>query len=531
MRNAALLSLAILTACGGNSEGADETKVSAITYQRDIRPLMDAHCVRCHTDGGIAPFVFESWADVAPLTGLIVASVDNRSMPPWGQDPDCREAVGSKWLGDTDLQAFLDWRAGDYAEGDEADYVPGLPPVADVHFGDPDRVYAPAEGYVADIALTDDYRCQPVDEALDTDLFLRMVRVSPGNLDIAHHAILYAIPESGRAEMEALDAADPAPGYTCFGDSGLDDAQTLGGWVPGSSDSFFADGTAIRVPAGATLVLQMHYNTAGLESAPEPDLSAIELWTYPEGEFPEYLINLYPVVVTSLDIRAGDAASVQTSTQRVPADALIVGSAPHMHLLGQTLVAKIIRPDGSEECLSKIDNWDFQWQRSYGFDESDWVPISIDDQIQITCTYDNSADNQPVVNGERQSPRDVTWGDGSFDEMCLNYLALLAPYYGDGGGGTCDGFDVCNADCAEGDAFCSMSCMNAAGESCFYCGIDGLFGDCTVAACGATIFPLYQCLLGCAEGDEQFIGCMYDECRTEFEPYYACAQDVKVSVI
>ena len=530
MRIPMLFSALLLVACGGKSDGpVGDGGNAAVTYQRDIRPLIDEHCSSCHAEGGIAPFTLENWDDVGPRTGLIVASVEDRSMPPWGHDEDCRPAEGTLWLSDGHLKMFRDWRAGDFAVGDEADYVPALPPARDEDFGAPDRVYAPAEGYVADIDTPDDYRCIPVDEALEKDLFIRMIRVAPGNLEIAHHAILYAIPEAGRAEMEALDAADPLPGYTCFGTSGLDNAQTLGGWVSGRGDNFLPDGTAIRVPSGATLVLQMHYNTAGFDAPPAADLSEIEVWTYPDGVLPQFLINLWPVAATTLDIKAGDEASVQTSVQRVAADAYIVGAAPHMHLLGETLETRVTRADGSEECLSKIDNWDFQWQRSYVFSPENMVELSIEDTIEITCTYDNSATNQSVVNGVRQEPRDLAWGDGSFDEMCLNYIALLAPYYGDGGGGTCDGYAACNAGCAPDDAFCSLACMNTAGESCLMCGLDALNGECTVSECAATGLSLYLCLQGCAAGDEHLVDCMYDECRAEFDPYYACAQAARES--
>ena len=37
----------------------------------------------------------------------------------------------------------------------------------------------------------------------------------------------------------------------------------------------------------------------------------------------------------------------------------------HMHRLGTRGLAKIQRQDGKEECLLKIDNWDFNWQGPY----------------------------------------------------------------------------------------------------------------------------------------------------------------------
>jgi hypothetical protein len=45
----------------------------------------------------------------------------------------------------------------------------------------------------------------------------------------------------------------------------------------------------------------------------------------------------------------------------------------------------------------------------------------------MTCVYDNSAAHQPVVNGVQQAPRDVAWGEGTLDEMCLTYAVVLVP--------------------------------------------------------------------------------------------------------
>ena len=35
------------------------------------------------------------------------------------------------------------------------------------------------------------------------------------------------------------------------------------------------------------------------------------------------------------------------------------------------------------------------------------------------CTWDNSASNQPIIDGVAKEPVDVAWGEGTSDEMCL----------------------------------------------------------------------------------------------------------------
>ena len=54
------------------------------------------------------------------------------------------------------------------------------------------------------------------------------------------------------------------------------------------------------------------------------------------------------------------------------------------------------------------------------------VVLQPDDELVLTCSWDNSQANQPEVNGEQQASQDVAWGEGSTDEMCLSTLYLTA---------------------------------------------------------------------------------------------------------
>ena len=46
------------------------------------------------------------------------------------------------------------------------------------------------------------------------------------------------------------------------------------------------------------------------------------------------------------------------------------------------------------------------------------------DQFVLECHWDNSAANQPVLEGQRIEPRDLNWGEGTHDEMCLTGFYL-----------------------------------------------------------------------------------------------------------
>jgi len=49
------------------------------------------------------------------------------------------------------------------------------------------------------------------------------------------------------------------------------------------------------------------------------------------------------------------------------------------------------------------------------------VKVNPGDSVTVTCEYDNSPEHQPLLLGQKITPRDVGWGEGTFDEMCLNY--------------------------------------------------------------------------------------------------------------
>ena len=498
----------ILLAC--NPESTEPTTgQTTVTWHADIRAIVESSCSDCHTSGGNAPFTLETHAEVAAWGDAVVDAVSERRMPPWGQDPDCRPALGSLWLSDEHLAAFQTWQSEGYPEGDEADYI-APEPAESFDPGAADIILTAAAPINVDISLDDDYRCMLIGEPLSEELMIRGSLTVPENLEVAHHALLYAIPEGYSDDLAALDAAVEGEGYTCFGDTGLDDAQTVAGWAPGNEADWLPDGAAIRVPAGSQFVLQMHYNNAALDSDdPQSDLTEVQLWTLKED--PTHLVVSFPVAKTGISIDAGDPASVQVQTQRIPANARIIATSPHMHLRGTALSTRLIRSDGTEECIAEVANYDFNWQRGYGFAEEHWIDLSMDDLLEITCTYDN-ADN----------PDSIVWGDGSGDEMCLNYLALLMPYHG--GEGVCAGYDSCVEGCDD-DIYCQMSCLTAGGESCLYCGIGGMFGDCTLDTCYDDILSLYPCLVDCSGGEETgFLDCMYDGCRTEFETYTDCAK-------
>ena len=100
----------------------------------------------------------------------------------------------------------------------------------------------------------------------------------------------------------------------------------------------------------------------------------------------------------------------------------IVGMDAASHQIASAMSANLQHADGSADCVDDVPKWDFHWQLDYMFTKG--VPYGPNDELTVTCEYDNTAAHQPVINGVQQQPHEVTWGEGSLDEMCLHYIWL-----------------------------------------------------------------------------------------------------------
>jgi len=297
----------------------------------------------------------------------------------------------------------------------------------------------------------DDYRCFVMDWNAETEKYVTGFRVLPGRRDVVHHVITFVAGPSLADDFLAMDEADPGPGYTCFGSpvsAGASQAASygwrwLGSWAPGGSHRTFPEGTGIRVQPGSVLVMQVHYNTLSSEPVQDQTTFQVRLSDEVERAATVMPITNYRWISgnETMAIEAGDPDAQASHDLDLSADVLdylgteaglsngdpfLVHSVGlHMHLLGTKATAWLERADTSEQCLLDIPEWDFDWQGAYDLQTP--VEVNPGDRFHMQCHWDNSEDNQPVIDGERAAPQDVAWGEGTRDEMCLAILYITAP--------------------------------------------------------------------------------------------------------
>jgi len=512
------------TADAAADGGGDGTTLppGSVTYHNAVRAIIEQRCLDCHVEGGAAPFVLDSWTAVQPFGPAVAFAIASGAMPPWNMDPDCRTVKRARALTEAEKATVAAWQDAGFPEGDPADYVaPTVAPPPDL--GTPSLEVAAAEPYVANKSTPDDYRCFQLPHTFTEDTYVTATTIFPDAGPVVHHVLLYEVSADRIAEMEALDSADPGPGYTCYGGPGVS-GQMIAGWVPGQVPTIYPDDSALVIKAGSQMVMQIHYNVLayGADDAVPADQTSAALWTMPSGERPHQLVNISALAQGTLSIPAGNPAAKATAEVDIPVPVTYIGVIPHMHTLGKSLNVTLERWNGDTECLADVPDWDFNWQQYFAYDESDFIRGGLGDTLKLECVFDNSPENQPVVNGVQQTPVDVTWGEGTLDEMCLNYVVSLTPYYAEGTGQQCDGAAACIADCPAGDAECPVTCAFYAQNDCFGCALDAIYVQCAPSLCPLPYVGFAACLDSCTQGDP--VTCAFTECATEFGAVYECLE-------
>jgi len=404
-------------ACNGGPGLDDPNGPSEVTFHRDVRPITEAVCARCHADTSLASFELNTYEDVSSMADLVLDSIESGAMPPFYAADGCDDYEDDFSLTDAEIQVFRDWVAAGVPEGKASDAPESttLPYTGLTHV---DYVLELPEPYTP-LDAEDDYRCFVLDwpdpAVVQT---VSGFNVLPDDATSVHHIIAYVVPPNLAAEFDAMSGADGRPGYACFGGPGGPIDQTnpeealrwLAAWAPGGAGGMFPEGTGIPIEAGSRIVLQVHYHPE--PGNPRPDQSAVEIAL---GEaFVDDWAMIQPFTnegwleTQVMEIPANTTGVTHTFQLEMDQAFTLYSAGLHMHLQGRAGSMTLEKADGTSDCLLDIQNFDFNWQRPYLFTETKRVEVG--DTITLECMWDNPTDET------------LYWGDGTNDEMCLGTM-------------------------------------------------------------------------------------------------------------
>jgi len=384
-----------------------------VTWSNQIARLFQQHCQACHRPGDVAPFSLLTHRDAYRQQDKILGMVEARKMPPWKPVPGFGHFLGSRRLSDAEIELVKTWVQSGAPEGDPKDLPPPRRFPDTWTLGPPDAILAPAEAY--QVPTGDDlYRCFVIPTSFAEDRYLSAVEFVPGSRKVVHHVLTY-LDTGGTAE--ALDRAEPGPGYTCFGGPGFLPRGGVGGWAPGSPPTVMRDGVGMLLPAGARVVMQVHYHNKSGGAQEDRTRIGLHFARTPVDKRSRSI----PVLNRVFTIPAGASRHEVRASWTVPPawNLHAIGVFPHMHLLGHEMTVTATYPDGTVRPLIRIDDWDFHWQGGYDYVEP--VPLPGGTRIDVVAVYDNSAANR---RNPSKPPKDVGWGEGTADEMCIAFIRV-----------------------------------------------------------------------------------------------------------
>jgi mono/diheme cytochrome c family protein len=467
---ATLLAVAIP---GRVSTPAQGSTSGAPTFNKDVAPIVFSNCVTCHRPNQVAPMSLMSYREVRPWARAIKDKVLRGEMPPWRADPRYGSFRNDRRLTREQIATVVAWADGGAPEGDTPmtatlpefkdgwTHPSGRPPDLVIEMADAFAV--PAEGELPNFTV---YQELPA-ELKQQEHFLEAIQMLPGVIPAVHHAswgVLPGLPPGQKIGTgEAWPGGPIVPGALLDARTGKSvgfqgDANEAAGevdvnvvsrrtesgtrfccYVPGGNFQQFREGAGKRIPTQGYIAWGLHYTPIGRVVA---DRTRVGLWFQKEitHEIVEISTGRTTHIVQGKQLVDDEFTPVRTSgvgNAGFPAipvippqtknwaitairafedDTTLYVLWPHMHTRGKEMTYVLTYPDGREQVLLSVPNYDFNWQLFYELKEPLKIPAG--STIKTIGSYDNSAANKwnPAPHKE------VYWSEQSWDEMYVGFL-------------------------------------------------------------------------------------------------------------
>jgi hypothetical protein len=414
------------------SLAADPT-TRQVTFSRDVAPIFQEKCQQCHQPNSIAPMSLITFENARPWARSIKQRVITRQMPPWHIDPSVgvHEFKNDISLSDAQIDTIVRWVDAGAPEGDPKDMPPPKPLVTDNEwqgvrdgFGPPDLVIRSSEYTMA--AQHQDVWYRPMsDIPLTEPRWAKMVEIRPTNLKgrrIVHHSIAYLVlnndPEAvntGTVNGFAAAASDPRPVDL------VNRRPQLMEWAIGKGYDLFREGTGKLILPGEKISWDQHLHAVGEEITSG---SEIGIWLYPKGQEPKK--RSYLIAFTGLrkqefvDIPPNSVAQTEGFTV-LKENTLITNFQPHFHLRGKAMQVEAILPDGTNQIVSYIGRFNFNWMTNYIYKDDAAPVFPKGTVIHVSAWYDNTRANPFNPDPDQW----VGYGDRTVDEMAHAWMNVV----------------------------------------------------------------------------------------------------------
>jgi mono/diheme cytochrome c family protein len=432
------------TLLGQSAAPASAAPAAAPTFSKEVLPILQRSCQKCHRPGSMAPMSLLTYEDVRPWVRSIRTRVSTRQMPPWHLDRSIGEYMDDPSLSDAEIATVVKWIDAGAPRGNPADAPPPLTftPLDEWVYGEPDLVVRMDKGFTIPASGPDFTPSEYVDPKVAEDRYIKWIQIIPEAQCCVHHSHVYAsVPEGHDREGLGLGMG-----------SNRDNEIDLIEYAAGNDADFYPDGMGKLVPAGSVFRFEPHYHPYGEEVR---DRQRVGIKFYPKGYKPEYVVTSHRIrtdvgnqwtlnreKVEDVILRAGHKIDINETRMPtgalveenplhaatmlsippntvarhdrywpLPQNALVISFQPHMHFLGTRMLLEAIHPDGRREVLTDVIHYEQNWQVTYTYKTPHLFPKGT--ILHTVSWHDNTANN-------KHNPDPTTWrgwGSRTMDEM------------------------------------------------------------------------------------------------------------------
>ncbi len=363
--------------------------LSAATFA-DLQPIFERRCVGCHRAGEIGKMPLETYRQARPWAKAIREAVVSRRMPPWFAAEASAPFANDPRLSRDEIDKIRNWVDAGAPDGRRREVVPASGAATrpwDLTLTMPEAIRVPARQEL-------DYQAVVLPVGFPEDRWVKAAEIRPGARGVVHHVVVY-VREAGKP----------------FALHGVTKADILAIYAPGQPPMMLPEGMAKKLPAGADLVMQVHYTPNGKAV---DDRTSLRL-EFASGPPVRRVITLQ-IATTGIRIPPGEANHRGSASGTLPNDALLLSMFPHMHLRGKAFEYAVVEPGGRVETLLRVAPYDFSWQLNYQLAAPKLLRKGT--RLRVTAWWDNSVNNprNPDASAE------VGYGEQSRDEMMVGFF-------------------------------------------------------------------------------------------------------------
>ena len=391
-----------------------------VTFTKDIAPILQRSCQRCHRPDSIAPMSLLTYEDARPWAKAMKLRTGLRSrpeaMPPWYIEKNIgiQEFKDDYSLTDEQIANIAKWADSGAPRGNPADMPPpikfpdskvwtlGQPdlivvsPSIEVKAGAPDW-WGPLSPAVP-TGLTEDRYVASLEMREINDLDTTSARQTIGGLHTVHHLIWSAIPPN----MDGNSAAQAAA-----------ELETWPIHEVGRNADVFDPEAGRLLKAGSTLVFpSAHLHTTGVDTKARVEYG---FKFHPKGYKPTKKIRGLDVTATmDIDLKPMTGGQKIEAFSTLTENRKIVIYEPHMHASGVRMCLDAIW--GSSVQTLSCAGYNHGWVRNYAYADDAQPILPKGTILRVTGYFDTTPANRNV-----SDPRN--WqglGHRSIDNMLIN---------------------------------------------------------------------------------------------------------------